>query len=188
MTPSATGRRLRWLLPALLVVAFLAIAGPIGSLAGKTAEVQENDNAAYLPTSAEATQVDAYTEKFVGDPTLPAVVVYVRADGGDLTDADRATIAADIEAVNANQRDKLAAPPIGPVPSEDGKAAQVIVQYAGADPEKLRGDINWLRDRVHSHDGLTGYVTGPAGVFADFLVVFDTINGVLLLVTAGVVL
>jgi RND superfamily putative drug exporter len=190
MTTPATVRRLRWLLPALLVVAFLALAGPLGSLAGKTAEVQQNDNAAYLPTSAESTQVDAYTEKFVGDPTLPAVVVYVRADGGALTDADRATIAADVAAVTDNQRDKLAGPPIGPVPSEDGKAAQVIVQYAGDDPEKLRGDVEWLRDRVHAHesDGLTGYVTGPAGVFADLLVVFDTINGVLLLVTAGIVL
>jgi RND superfamily putative drug exporter len=62
------------------------------------------------------------------------------------------------------------------------------VQYAGDDPEKLRGDITWLRDRVRSHDGLTAYVTGPAGVFADLLVVFDSINGVLLLVTAGVIL
>ena len=188
MTTPATGRRLRWLLPALLVVAFLAIAGPIGSLAGKTAEVQENDNAAYLPTSAESTQVDAYTEKFVGDPTLPAVVVYVRTDGGALTDVDLAAIATDVEAVNATQRAKLAGPPVGPVPSEDGKAAQLIVQYAGADPEKLRGDVEWLRDRVKSHPGLAAHVTGPAGVFADLLVVFDSINGVLLLVTAAVVL
>jgi RND superfamily putative drug exporter len=188
MTTPAPVRRLRWLLPALMVVAFLAIAGPIGSLAGKTAEVQENDNAAYLPTSAESTQVDAYTEKFVGDATLPAVVVYVRTDGGALTEADLATITADVAAVNDNQGDKLAGAPIGPVPSEDGKAAQVIVQYAGSDPEKVRADVEWLRDRVHAHQGLTAYVTGPAGVFADLLVVFDTINGVLLLVTAAVVL
>jgi putative drug exporter of the RND superfamily len=188
MTTRAPGRRLRWLLPALLMIGFLAVAGPIGSLAGKTAEVQENDNAAYLPTSAESTQVDALLERFDGDPTLPAVVVYVRADGGALTDADKAAIASDVDAVNANQRDKLAGPPVGPVPAEDGRAAQLIVQYAGDDPEKLRADVEWLRERVKTHDGLTAYVTGPAGVFADLLVVFDSINGVLLLVTAGVVL
>jgi len=108
MTTPATGRRLRWLLPALLVVAFLAIAGPIGSLAGKTAEVQENDNAAYLPTSAESTQVDAYTEKFVGDPTLPAVVVYVRTDGGALTDVDLGYLALDHLGFNLVERSVLA--------------------------------------------------------------------------------
>src|SRR5687767_11835243 len=108
--------RLRWLLPALAVVAFLAVAGPIGSLAGKTAEVQENDNAAYLPTSAESTRVDRYSERFAGASTLPAVVVYVRDDGAALTEQDRAAIASDVEAVAANQNGKLAGPPVGPVP------------------------------------------------------------------------
>ena len=50
-------RRLRWLLPALAIIAFLAVAGPLGSLAGKVGEVQNNDSAEYLPASAEATEV-----------------------------------------------------------------------------------------------------------------------------------
>src|SRR5688500_9275707 len=180
--------RLRWLLPALLVVAFLAIAGPIGSLAARTAEVQENDNAAYLPTSAESTQVDRQTDRFAGGATLPAVVVYTRPDGAALTDVDRSAVAGDVAAIMVTQEGKLAGPPAGPVYSDDGRAAQVIVQYAGDDPEKVRDDIGWLRARVHAHDGLTAHVTGPGGVLADLLVVFDTINGVLLAVTAGVVL
>ncbi|GIJ61482.1 membrane protein [Virgisporangium aurantiacum] len=175
-------------MPALLVVAFLALAGPIGSLAGRTAEVQENDNAAYLPTSAESTQVDRRLDGFAGGTTLPAVIVYTRSDGGALTETDRSVVSRDVDAIYANQLPVLAGPPVGPVFSEDGRAAQVIVEYAGDDPEKVRGDIGWVRDRVHGHEELTAHVTGPGGVLADLLVVFDTINGVLLAVTAGVVL
>jgi putative drug exporter of the RND superfamily len=188
-TPSraATKRRLRWLLPALAVIAFLAISGPIGSLSGKTAEVQENDNAAYLPTSAESTEVNELLKAFSGDESLPAVVVYVRPGG--LTDADRAAITADLRAAAERFGDKLAGPPIGPIPSErDGDAAQAILEFTGSDPEKVTADVEWLRDRVKSHPGLSAYVTGPAGVFADLLVVFDSINGVLLLVTGVIVL
>jgi RND superfamily putative drug exporter len=185
---SASVSRFRWLVPALLVVAFLAVAGPIGALAGRTAEVQENDNAAYLPTSAESTQVDRQVKRFAGGATLPAVVVYTRPDDGPLTDADRSVVAGDVAAVVAAQGGKLAGPPVGPVYSEDGRAAQVIVAYAGDDPQKARADIEWLRERVRGHPGLDAHVTGPGGVLADLLVVFDTINGVLLLVTAGLIL
>jgi RND superfamily putative drug exporter len=179
-------RRRRWLWPALGIVVFLLVAGPVGSLAGRTSEVQKNDNSAYLPTSAESTKVADLAEAFAGQRTLPAVIVYVR-DGG-LTDADRAAIGEDLRTITTELGDKLAGPPIGPIPAERGDAAQVVVQFSGADPKKITKDVTWMRGVVHAHAGLTAHVTGPAGIFADLLVIFDSINGVLLLVTGIVVL
>jgi RND superfamily putative drug exporter len=179
-------RRLRWLLPALAIIAFLLVAGPLGSLAGKVVEVQKNDSAEYLPASSEATRVQELAKRFTGGDTLPAVIVYSRADG--LTAGDQQEIAADVEAIRSRLGDKLAAPPAGPIPSADRKAAQVIVQFAGSDARKLKADVDWIRERVGDTPGLRGHVGGPGGILADLMKVFDAINGMLLLSTAGVVL
>src|SRR4029453_16503040 len=95
-TRTTTGKRrdLRWLPVSLGIVVFLALTGPVASLAGKATEVQKNDNAAYLPTSAESTKVNGLAKRFEGQETIPAVVVYVRDTG--LTDADLATIRSDL--------------------------------------------------------------------------------------------
>jgi RND superfamily putative drug exporter len=186
-TVTAMRRRwARWLLPALGIVAFLSFAGPVASFAGRTAEVQQNDNSAYLPTSADSTKVAKLAKRISGRETLPAVVVYSR-DGG-LSYADQTAVQADVAAVTARFGGRLAAPPIGPLLSADGEAMQVIIQFAGSDAQKLIPDVEWLRERTRSHPGLAAQVTGPAGIIADLVVVFDLINGVLLLVTGLIVL
>ena len=68
------GRWSKWIVLALWVVV-LAIAGP---LAGKLTGVQKNDNAAWLPGGAEATQVADLQARFQADDIAPAVVVYER--------------------------------------------------------------------------------------------------------------
>jgi len=50
-------KRLRWLLPAAIILVWLVVGGPLASLSSKTSEVQQNDNAAFLPASAESTEV-----------------------------------------------------------------------------------------------------------------------------------
>jgi RND superfamily putative drug exporter len=186
MTVEERRHRLRWLLPALAIVAFLLVGGPLGSLAGKVAEVQKNDSAEYLPASAEATKVQELTKRFAGKDTMATVVVYRRAGG--LTRADQQKIAGDLRAINDRLGGKLAAPPIGPVPSDDKQAAQVIVQFAGSDAQKLKADIDWVRQRVSGTPSLEAHVGGPGGILADLMKVFDAINGMLLLATAGIVL
>src|SRR6266498_2341120 len=205
------GTKRRWILPALGIVAFLVLGGPLLSLAGKTSEVQQNDSAAYLPNSAEATQAQNLLKKFTGKETMPAIVVYARAGG--LTPDDRAKIAADVPAAVAHFGDKLAAPPAGPFPSQDGAASEFVIVFNGSDPQKLKTDIDWLRQQAQREPGLeahvTGqhpagaghvgiqarltlgleaHVTGPGGVLADLLDVFKAIDGVLLVVTAAVIL
>ena len=54
---SRTRRTLRILIPALLVLVWLTVAAIGGPYFGKVSEVSSNDPTAYLPTTAEATQV-----------------------------------------------------------------------------------------------------------------------------------
>src|SRR6478752_10694977 len=83
----------RWLrigIPVLLVLIWL-VGGSIGGpYFGKVDEVSSNDRSAYLPASADATQVTERLPDFFGDESLPAVVV-VTGDGA-LSDAEVADI------------------------------------------------------------------------------------------------
>lgn len=171
---------LRRVWPLLVILAFLGVGGPLAMLSRHLGEVQNNDSAAYLPASAEATRVQHLMVRFAGPAALPATVVYTRPGG--LTGADRARIAADLRVIAAHLRDRLAGPPQGPTVSRDGEAAVVVVAFANTDPRKNSADIHWLRATTGAHVG------GPAGVLADLLSIFDTINGVLLAVTASVIL
>jgi RND superfamily putative drug exporter len=68
---SSLTRRLRWLLPALVAVAWLAAAGPLNVVGSRLTGLQENDNAAFLPDSAESTRVAELERKFQTEQALP---------------------------------------------------------------------------------------------------------------------
>lgn len=176
----------RWLLPALALVAWLVIGGPLLTFVGKLATVQVNDNAAYLPATAESTRAYDIGARFQDEETLPASVVFARKGG--LTAADRAWIAtsatsfAEVPAVAA---DGVSAP----IPATDGTAAQVIVDLAATDDAVIVDSVAELRSTVADPpQGLTAVVGGMAGVRADFTEAFGAIDGVLLVVAGTVVL
>jgi RND superfamily putative drug exporter len=71
---------------------------------------------------------------------------------------------------------------------------QLVLPLGEDDGFELGNDVQALRELVGSgpdggtrEDGLQVWVTGPAGLQGDFLAVFDTIEGVLVLATAGIV-
>src|SRR5690625_3514515 len=66
---------LRIALPALVILAWLAAAGIGGPYFGKVSEVSTNDSTAYLPTTADATQVQERLPDFLGSDAIPAIVV-----------------------------------------------------------------------------------------------------------------
>ncbi|HSO03742.1 MAG TPA: MMPL family transporter, partial [Candidatus Limnocylindrales bacterium] len=186
---SRGGIRLRrWLVPALIVLFWLFVVGPLGSFAGQLSEVQENDAAGFLPASAESTQVRELSQAFSTSDTLPAIVVYEFAE--PIGPEDLAAISADIEAIAGVPG--VTQPVIGPVPSQDGLAATVIANLEispdaepGVEVEEIR---TILEDSPARALGAEIYVTGPAGVLADFAEAFGEIDGLLLLVALGVVL
>jgi RND superfamily putative drug exporter len=179
-------RRWRWLLPALGILAFLLVSGPLGGLGGKLSEVQRNDSAAHLPSGAEATTVLADSNRFNALESTSAIVVYTRPAG--LTEQDRKQIILVSLLFRSQLNQRLASPPIGPIVSDDGAAAEIIVSFIGSDQDQIRSDVDSLRALAASAPGLEMHVTGPAAGLADLTEVFGEINGVLLLVTGALIL
>jgi RND superfamily putative drug exporter len=168
-------------------VAVFAVAGP---LAGKLNSAQQNDAAAWLPSNAESTQVVNLAERFTPSDVFPALVVYERADGA-VTAADQAKVAADAKRF-AGVRD-VSGEVLGPIPSEDGRALQVVVPIKVAEEgngwEELTPIVEELRSIAKADaGGLSAYVTGPGGYFADFANVFSGFDSTLLYITAAIVM
>ncbi len=67
--------RFRWLLPAVVMVSWLIIGGVVGPYAGKLADVQTNDRAAFLPYDAESTRVTVAQRAVQDDDSVAAIVV-----------------------------------------------------------------------------------------------------------------
>jgi RND superfamily putative drug exporter len=183
----ARARRLRWLLPALVAVAWLAAAGPLNVVGSRLTGLQENDNAAFLPDSAESTRVTGLERRFRSEPSLPLLIVWERPEGVDAgTSRAVAGRLAQVRAV-LEEGDRLAGPLSPPVPSEDGQALQVIAPLRTDLGEDIVAAVEAVRGVVQV-PGATAYVTGPGGVFADFANGFAGIDGLLLLAAFGVVL
>src|SRR4051794_35887620 len=118
----------RWLLPAIIALLWLGLAGPLGSFSGKLGEVSENDSAAFLPDSAESTRVTELQAGFRTERTLPVILLWESDDGA--LDEAALTEAADrvAEAVAvADEAGALAGQASPPIPSEDGAAVQAGV-------------------------------------------------------------
>ncbi len=178
-------RRL-WVWPLLVVLVWLFVGGPLGSFAGRLAEVQENDNAAFLPQSAESTEALDVLVGFQEQETLPVTVVFERAGG--LESADRDTIA--VLSEDLASVEFVAVQGVGqPIVSDDGEAAQVVVQVAATDGEDITASVTEMREVLDgAPDGLTALVGGQGGVLGDFIEAFGAIDGILLMVALVVVL
>ncbi|GAA1949535.1 MMPL family transporter [Amycolatopsis minnesotensis] len=178
-------RRARWLLPALLIVLWLAIGAVSAPFLGKLSEVQSNDPGSFLPASAESTEVQHLQERFAQNRLLVTVVVFDRQSG--LTPADSEAIKAKTAELAKGPGLDGAVPP--PIPSADGKAAQVILPVKGDDPYKAGAVVKDIRAQAKAGlpPGLSALATGPGGYNADFAEVFGGIDGALLIITASIV-
>jgi len=158
----------------------------VSPFAGRLTDVEENDAEQWLPSDAESLAVIQLQDAFPAGETEPAVIVYHRDQG--LTDADRAQVEADRATLTTLFPAVL---PSEPVPAEDGTAILYAIPFPadapinGQDTVENVGDIREIIG--DSGDGLQVNVTGPAGFGRDLVSVFDTINGTLLMATAGVV-
>ncbi|EHK89205.1 putative drug exporter of the RND superfamily [Saccharomonospora azurea SZMC 14600] len=173
-------RTARWLVPALLIVVWLAVGSFGGQYAGKLSSISENNSSYFLPESAESTRVTELERRFADTEAIPAIVVAERGSG--ITGDDHQYLAQKGAEV-AGWDTTLQGPP--PIPSEDGRALELVVPING-DPgdvvERMRA--MFAEDRP---DGLAVYVTGPAGQVADLSEAFSGIDGLLLLVAGAVV-
>jgi putative drug exporter of the RND superfamily len=176
----------RWRLPALVVAGFLLVAGPLGSLAGNLSDVQRNDSASYLPAGSEAARALAASQRFTGVESTTAIVVYTGVS--ELTEADRIAMIFAVAGISDHFDNRLAGPAIGPIVSDDRRAAHVIVPFVGSNPDQLSEHVAWLRLGAAAGTGLAVHVAGPAAAVADLTDVFSAVDGLLLLAAAGLVL
>ena len=170
-----------------VIVFWLVVVALLGPLAGKLTGAQDNDAKSWLPANAESTEVLDVAAGFVSSNTIPAVIVYERPAG--LTPEDLEAVAAD--AAEFGTLDTLDGEVIGPIPSEDGEAVQIIVPLdLGSDGWNLAADaVDDLRATAEDGpDGLDVYVTGPAGSAADSSAAFEGIDGTLLYAAVAVVI
>ncbi|WLQ07719.1 MMPL family transporter [Arthrobacter oryzae] len=173
---------LRWLVPVLLVITWLAIAGIGGPTFGRLEEVSSNDQASFLPASAEATEAQDWQAKFRDSDEIPAVIVvesetaFTPAQLGEA-----AALKAKLEELQAGSA------VIGPIPSKDGEAVQFVVPISSSG--EVKEIVQELRDEVQASapEGMQTFVTGPAGLTADLVSAFAGIDGILLLVALAAV-
>lgn len=168
-------RFLRIVLPALVIVVWLAIAAVGGPYFGKVSEVSTNDQTSFLPASADATKVQERSSEFRQESGAPAIIVLER-DGG-MSSSDLS--AAEDLATQLGDRDDVES--VSPViPSADGDAVEIVVTLTtaadtGDAVEAIRTDV---QDALPA--GVSGSVTGPAGFTADLTEAFAGIDGLLL--------
>jgi RND superfamily putative drug exporter len=175
----------RRVLPALLVLGWLVLGFITLPFLGKLSQVASNDPSSFLPGGAESTAVQQLQERFAQNRLLPTVIVFERETG--LTPADSAAITA--KTAELARAPGLDGPPTPPIPAQDGKAAQVILPVSGKDPFQAGEDVKQIRGMLQPGlpEGLRVLATGPGGFNADFAEVFGGVDGMLLLVTAGIV-
>ena len=189
----------------LVVISWFIITGFFGPLFGKLTSVQENNNSSFLPKGAEATQAADLIEGFSDREgfAFPTLILFE----GKVTPENLAAINAHMTGVGSltiGDTDKKISDYIAPdqaisvFPSEDGKAILANVPLDGnaisellpndepvlpAIVEALREDVKPLADA----NGVSHYVTGPAGLLGDLFGAFGGIDSTLLLTTLAVV-
>lgn len=169
---------LRVLLPTVLIAIWFGVASFGGPTFGKISDVSTNDRVAFLPSSAESTQVQQLQRKYESNEAIPAIVLIESDSALNKSDAGKyVALSKEMGTIEGVQQ-----PVIGPIPSEDFKALEFIVPIA-ADSE-LKIVVEELRQVVQKDlpSGVQAYVTGPAGLSADLSEAFGGIDGILLAV------
>jgi RND superfamily putative drug exporter len=171
----------------LVLVFWILIMVFLGSQAGKLPGVEKNDNSAWLPGSAESTQVVELQKRFQEKDLVPAVIVYERPAG--ITAADQAKAAADAQAIGGVSG--VTGQVAGPITATDGKALQVVVPIEVGDGgwETIGKTVDGVRGITGTGgEGLNVYIAGPGGIAADSAKAFEGIDTTLLFATLGVVI
>lgn len=177
-SPTRPKNWLRIFIPATLILIWLALAAIGGPYFGRVSEVSSNEQANYLPTSAESTKVQGLYAAFSDEEALPAIVVFTAEE--KFSEDQIEAISAEIEKLPALEGVSEEVSP--GIPSKDGLALQAFVPVdVEADIGTVVTDISKeLRQAVP--DAAEVHVTGPAGFTADLVDAFAGIDGLLLLV------
>ena len=189
----------------LVVIAWFGVTGFFGPLFGKLTSVQENDNSAFLPDSAESTKAVKLLESFAaGESTAFPTLVLLE---GTVAPEVLQQINAHLETVPDLKlggtdiplaKYLLPGSQVTAFPAPDGTAVLASILLDGAaiaevlpneEPvlpaivEALREDFTPFAKEL----GFESYVTGAGGLIGDLFGAFGDLDSTLLLTTLGVV-
>ena len=189
----------------LVVIAWFMISGVFGPLFGKLSTVQDNNNSSFLPKGSEASMASEQIKTFSGKDSFnfPTLILFE----GKVTPTTIASINTHMQGVGGLTLDGTAAKisdylapgqTITVFPSQDGQAILANVPLDGSaigknlpnDKPVLPEVVKALRADIKpfaESNGVTHYVTGPAGLLGDLFGAFGTLDSSLLLTTLGVV-
>ncbi len=195
------GRRPLWLV-VVTIVAWLLVSAGTGPLFGQLSTVQENDNSAFLPESAESTIASEISNRFISEDSdqLPALLLF----SGEITPSALAEISAYLTALpsktipgTSEQVSDFLVPGITltPIPSPDGNAVlaslpldnKALESLLSNGEEALPAIVEFIREDAEGLAGLEFHVTGIGGILADFFGAFGEIDTTLLQSTLLVV-
>ncbi|WP_327130446.1 MMPL family transporter [Streptomyces sp. NBC_01343] len=174
-----------WAVPLLLLFVWLAVGATLGPYAGRLGEVATNDQAAFLPRSAESTKVVDARKPFEASASVPAVLVWT-AEGERVTGAQQEAATRSVAGLAG--RPGITAAPSPAFLSEDGLAVQAVVPLAPDLGKQLPAVLDEVRQAAGQVPGTTLRIAGPAAAQADLLDAFGGIDGLLLGVALGAVL
>ncbi|MFE9358430.1 MMPL family transporter [Streptomyces olivaceoviridis] len=177
--------RTRGLVPLALIAVWLVVGALLGPFAGRLGEVATNDQAAFLPRSAESTRVLREQTAFRQRETLPVIVVWTADGGGPVTSRQRPAT----EAVAALARmSGTAGSPSPALASRDRAALQAVVPLRPDLGDRLAPTLERVRAAAEKVPGTRVQLAGPAATQADLADAFSGIDGVLLVVALAAVL
>jgi RND superfamily putative drug exporter len=204
---SVMGRKPLWI-AIVTIIAWLGISSVAGPTFGKLSTVQENDNAAFLPDSAESTLASKITVKFSdsANDQIPTLLLFLGDVNPVRNPENLARIQSYLNQLGNKILPKSGKPlnsyfvpgfPIQAIPSEDGKAALVnialnstIIEERVEEKPALSLIVDFMREDLienFEEKELTTHVTGFGGIFADLFGAFGSIDSTLLLTTLLVV-
>jgi RND superfamily putative drug exporter len=189
----------------LVVIAWFGVTGFFGPLFGKLSTVQENDNSAFLPDSAESTKAVKLLESFAAGestafPTLVLLEGTVSTEVLQQINAHLETVP-DLKLGGTDiplSKYLLPGSKITAFPAPDGTAVLASILLDGAaiaetlpnEEQVLPAIVEALREDLtpFAKDlGFESYVTGAGGLIGDLFGAFGDIDTTLLLTTLGVV-
>ena len=204
-SPTMRSKRKPIAIAILVVIAWFGVTGFFGPLFGKLTSVQENDNSAFLPDSAESTKAVKLLESFAaGESTaFPTLVLLEGTVGPEVLQQINAHLETvpDLKLGGTDiplSKYLLPGSQVTAFPAPDGTAVLASILLDGAaiaevlpneEPvlpaivEALREDFTPFAKEL----GFESYVTGAGGLIGDLFGAFGDLDSTLLLTTLGVV-
>lgn len=184
--PKQIRKKLYWgrrLIPAVLVLTWLAFAGIGGPYFGKISDVSSTDLTTFLPANADSTKVNNALEDFRDSKNIPLLVVFEN-DGKKLTSENKKAL--DKLDEKLQKVDGVIDTVSPAIISDNKKAAFMVVPVESA--SEFDQVFEAARVAVDSAEtGLQYKLTGPASLANDLRGAFAGIDGTLLVVALSVV-